>query len=160
MVCQVLIVSFPSFCPLLPSPSYLLLLSIHSDLEADNTGTALTYYMIYLFPLLSYLPIPSLLPHPLSLPPSITHPFAQICLVGMWAAGLWSRQALGYHTIPQILVGALLGTAVAVFWKGIWEAGRKGGWGIEEVLESGVESIWGLGVKCLLVAGGCLPYIF
>lgn len=88
--------------------------------------------MAYLLPLLPAL-TPSFASY-LGLSPSLTLGVVRIALFGSWAAGLWSRQALGYHTVPQIVVGAALGAGMGVGWKSLWEVGKERGWGVEEGL--------------------------
>lgn len=48
----------------------------------------------------------------------------RVGLAGVWIAGAgtvcWSRVRLGHHTPAQVLVGATLGSAVAVVWLSLW----------------------------------------
>lgn len=48
----------------------------------------------------------------------------RVALAEVWLAGAgavcWSRVRLGHHTPAQVLVGATLGSAVAVVWLSLW----------------------------------------
>lgn len=98
-------------------------------------STALTFFMVYIFPLL-----PRLLPT--TEYPAWILPVSQVGLGGVWAAGLWSRRELGYHTAPQILVGGLLGGVMALAWKGLWVVGKQRGWGLDNGLGWAMEAVW------------------
>ncbi len=44
----------------------------------------------------------------------------------VWGSAiLASRVYLGYHTVPQVVVGALLGTSSGIVWKAAWEMSVK-----------------------------------
>lgn len=118
-------------------------------------STALTFYMFYIYPLL-----PSLFsstPQFISQPVTLLN-ITRVGLTTLWASGLWSRQALGYHTKPQILVGGLLGAGMAFAWKSLWVMGKERGWGIEEGLERLMEGVWGLTVGRIL-GWRCIRYL-
>lgn len=85
-------------------------------------STALTFYAAYILPSLSSLPLPYLL---------------GLGVVGYWAAGLWSRKELGYHTWEQIGAGALTGGILTWIWRGIWN-----NWDVEGTLQPLIDHVW------------------
>ncbi|WVQ85157.1 hypothetical protein IAT38_007322 [Cryptococcus sp. DSM 104549] len=90
-------------------------------------SSALTFYLAYLLPLIPTLPL---------------SPFwrgaAGVGVMGYWAAGLWSRKALGYHTWEQVLGGAAWGVGLAVGWRGVWERYP----GLGEGLQGVIDHVW------------------
>lgn len=85
-------------------------------------STALTFYAAYMLPSLSSLPLPYL---------------SGLGIVGYWAAGLWSRKELGYHTWEQIVAGALTGGVLTFIWRGIWN-----NWDVEGKLQPLIDHVW------------------
>ncbi|WWC57789.1 uncharacterized protein I303_100324 [Kwoniella dejecticola CBS 10117] len=89
-------------------------------------STALTFYFVYLIPLVRYLPFP-------------LDWIAALGVGGYWVLGLWSRKELGYHTWEQVLGGALYGTLLALGWKAAYIRYPSIGATIQRV----VDVVWG-----------------
>ena len=70
-------------------------------------STALSFYFFYLVPYF----------------PHWTRPWLYGTAVTVyWAAGVWSRVKLGYHTWEQVLGGVAFGAALAWGWRSAWKA--------------------------------------
>ncbi|EIW73422.1 hypothetical protein M231_01947 [Tremella mesenterica] len=68
-------------------------------------STVLTFFLAYLLPQ----------------SPTFTHPYIYgTSIAAYWAAGVWSRTKLGYHTWPQCLGGIFFGAALAWGWNSLW----------------------------------------
>ena len=114
-------------------------------------STALTFYLVYLLPI-----IPSLYALP-----SQSHLYSQSrifprmqdisnflpCspglisqgfLLGYWVLGLWSRVELGYHTPQQVLGGIVLGCVLALGWRNLWLATPN----LERWVQGVIDHIW------------------
>lgn len=66
---------------------------------------------------------------------------ASVLVLAIAAAVAWSRVYLGYHTVKQVLVGALAGALSAVVWFGVTYVVRESGllaWALETPLARGL----------------------
>jgi dolichyldiphosphatase len=61
-----------------------------------------------------------------------------IALTGLWAAGLWSRVELGYHTPQQVFGGAALGAVLAPAWALVWAKNP----GVGAVIQRSIDTVW------------------
>jgi dolichyldiphosphatase len=59
-------------------------------------------------------------------------------LTGLWAAGLWSRVELGYHTPQQVFAGAALGAVLAPAWALAWVNNPDLG----AVVQRSIDMVW------------------
>lgn len=59
-------------------------------------------------------------------------------LTGLWAAGLWSRVELGYHTPQQVLGGAALGAVLAPAWALVWATNPA----VRDVIQRSIDTAW------------------
>jgi dolichyldiphosphatase len=86
-------------------------------------STALGFYLVYLWPLL---------------PLTLTSAGAWVeraALVAVTGLGLWSRVKLGYHTVPQVVVGAGVGFASALAWAAVWSSCPEIGPALQDVID-------------------------
>ncbi|WVW81482.1 hypothetical protein I302_103476 [Kwoniella bestiolae CBS 10118] len=93
-------------------------------------STALTFYFIYLIPYVHLLPTP-------------LDWMAGVGVSTYWVLGLWSRKQLGYHTWEQVVGGAVYGTLLAVFWRGVWGRYPLIGRGIQGVFDAVWSRVFG-----------------
>jgi dolichyldiphosphatase len=71
-------------------------------------STALGFYFAYMWPLL----------------PLVSGAVwgERAAVASITALTLWSRVELGYHTVPQVVVGTTVGVICAVGWRALWVA--------------------------------------
>lgn len=70
-------------------------------------STALSYYFFYLFPILPLV--------------SASKWGERALLTAVCGTTIWSRVELGYHTVPQVLGGAVVGAIGAFTWSSLWK---------------------------------------
>ncbi|ODN75532.1 hypothetical protein L202_06657 [Cryptococcus amylolentus CBS 6039] len=104
-------------------------------------SSALSFYFFYLLPLFSCLPTSSSIP----LSAEVQRWGAGAAVTSYWAAGLWSRKELGYHTWEQILAGAAWGGVVAWAWGVVWEK-----FALQGPVQGLIDGIWGATVGRLI----------
>jgi dolichyldiphosphatase len=106
-------------------------------------STALSFYLFYLLPLAPLLAshlsthLSSFLQRRVVVSPWLV----RIGLGAYWIGGLWSRVRLGYHTVAQVLVGAIFGGLLAAAWRWGWELNR--GW-LRGSLQSVIDQVWAI----------------
>ncbi|KAL1408921.1 hypothetical protein Q8F55_005735 [Vanrija albida] len=94
----------------------------------SSHATALSYYFCYLLPLL-----------PLASGATWAERAALTATAG---AIIWSRVELGYHTVPQVLGGAVVGAAGAAGWSALWDAVPEIQSGIQAAIDATLRVVW------------------
>jgi hypothetical protein len=63
----------------------------------------------------------------------------------VWGTAImWSRVRIGYHTLAQVLVGAIIGLSGGVSWRWLWDTQLVGIGGWERVLQGWVDRAFGM----------------
>jgi dolichyldiphosphatase len=95
-------------------------------------STALGFYLVYLWPLLPLISSSFLAP--------TTELWVErAALLAITGLGLWSRVALGYHTLAQVLAGTTVGTVGALVWARTWATHPDIGPVIQSIIDTSRE---------------------
>ncbi|CAK9784478.1 hypothetical protein CC85DRAFT_284742 [Cutaneotrichosporon oleaginosum] len=93
-------------------------------------STALGFYFAYMWPLL----------------PLVSSAVwgERVAVAAITALTLWSRVELGYHTVPQVVVGTTVGVVCAFGWKSLWDAYPMVGGQLQMLMDAVFDKVFSL----------------